>query len=233
MSTGVAPSASRIVPVDGRAVTVIVRADELDLATTGAEIAIDVAMLWSETESEVDVAVLPAGSDAVQVAVESAGLNVSPSSSCTVKVSPRATGVMPSANSTVPSEGNAVTVTTKADESKLVSIGAGIAISVVKLFLATVSNLELAVSDMAYSTAEWPATRQSQPRVRSPKEGRPNKPSFAHVANSHELCCLSLSEVAPKGTASESSFGSARPELLLIQRMYTIGLLLSVNLLSQ
>jgi uncharacterized UPF0146 family protein len=69
------------------------------------------------------------------------------------------TGVMPSASSTVPSEGNAVTVTTKADEAKLVSVGAGIAIGVAKLFSATVSDFELAVSDMAYSTAELFATR--------------------------------------------------------------------------
>jgi hypothetical protein len=151
MATGVTPSASRIVPVDGRAVTVIVGADELGLATTGAEIVIDVAMLWSETESEVDVAVLPAGSDAVQVTVESAGLNVSPSSSCTVKVSPRATGVMPSASSTVPSEGSAVTVTTNADEAKLVSVGEAIGIAVAKLFSATVSDVDFATRfDMAY-----------------------------------------------------------------------------------
>src|SRR5262249_31971497 len=190
------------------------------LASVGGGIAIDVAALFSGTVSEVEFSVKPAGvvtngvllgpitrvavadavllagSDTVKANVElvpklsSVGLNFRPVSCATVRVSPRATGVMPSASSTVPSEGNAVTVTTKADEAKLVSVGAGIAIGVAKLFSATVSDFELAVSDMAYSTAEWPATRHSQPRVRSPKEGRPNKPSFAHVANSHELCCL-------------------------------------------
>jgi hypothetical protein len=39
-----------------------------------------------------------------------------------------------------------------------VSVGAGIAIGVAKLFSATVSDFELAVSDMAYSTAKLFAT---------------------------------------------------------------------------
>jgi hypothetical protein len=113
-------------------------------------------------------AVLLAGSDTVKANVElvpklsSVGLNFRPVSCATVRVSLRVTGVMPSASSTVPSEGNAVTVTTKADEAKLVSVGAGIAIAVAKLFSATVSDFELAVKDMAYSTAELFATRESQ-----------------------------------------------------------------------
>jgi hypothetical protein len=43
-----------------------------------------------------------------------------------------------------------------------VSVGAGIAIAVAKLFSATVSDFELAVDDMAYSSAELFATRESQ-----------------------------------------------------------------------
>jgi hypothetical protein len=114
-------------------------------------------------------AVLLAGSDTVKANVElvpklsSVGLNFRPVSCATVRVSPSMTGVMPSASSTVPSEGNAVTVTTKADEAKLVSVGAGIAIAVAKLFSATVSNFELAVSDIAYSTAEWLDASKSNP----------------------------------------------------------------------
>jgi hypothetical protein len=159
------------------------------LASLGGGIAITVAALFSGTVSEVEFSVKPAGvvtngvllgpitrvavadavllagSDTVKANVElvpklsSVGLNFRPVSCATVRVSPRVTGVMPSASSTVPSEGNAVTVTTKADEAKLVSVGAGIAIGVAKLFSATVSDFELAVSDMAYSTAELFATR--------------------------------------------------------------------------
>jgi hypothetical protein len=163
------------------------------LASLGGGIAITVAALFSGTVSEVEFSVKPAGvvtngvllgpitrvavadavllagSDTVKANVElvpklsSVGLNFRPVSCATVRVSPRVTGVMPSASSTVPSEGNAVTVTTKADEAKLVSVGAGIAIAVAKLFSATVSNFELAVSDIAYSTAEWLDASKSNP----------------------------------------------------------------------
>jgi len=163
------------------------------LASLGGGIAIAVAALFSGTVSEVEFSVEPAGvvtngvllgpiarvavadavllagSDTVKANVElvpklsSVGLNFRPVSCATVRVSPSMTGVMPSASSTVPSEGNAVTVTTKADEAKLVSVGAGIAIAVAKLFSATVSNFELAVSDIAYSTAEWLDASKSNP----------------------------------------------------------------------
>jgi hypothetical protein len=157
--------------LDGIAVTLTVRADGPELVSAGADILVDV-----------DAAGLSAGSDTVKANVElvlkpsSVGLNFSPTSCATVKVSPRVTGVMPSASTTVPCEGNAVTVTTKADEAKLVSVGAGIAIGVAKLFSATVSDFELAVNVMAYSTAElFCGASKSNPLVRSPKEGRVNK----------------------------------------------------------
>jgi hypothetical protein len=126
-------------------------------------------------------AVLLAGLDTVKANVElvpklsSAGLNFRPVSCATVRVSPRVTAVLPSASSTVPSEGNAITVTSKADEAKSVSVGAGIAIAVAKLFLATVNNLELAVNDIADSTAEWLAMRQSQSLGPITEKGCPNK----------------------------------------------------------
>jgi hypothetical protein len=150
------------------------------LASLGGGIAIAVAALFSGTVSEVEFsvkpagvvtngvllgpitrvavadAVVPAGSDTVKANVKlvpklsSVGLNFSPISCATVKASPRVTGVMPSASSTVPSEGSVVTVTTNADEAKLVSVGAAIAIAVAKLFSSKVSDVEPAIRfDMA------------------------------------------------------------------------------------
>ena len=65
-------------------------------------------------------AVLPAGSDTMKPNVElrlapfMTGLKRSPVNCATVNVSPSVTGVMPSANNTTPSVGNAFTVTVKA-----------------------------------------------------------------------------------------------------------------------
>lgn len=163
------------------------------LASLGGGIAITVAALFSGTVSEVEFSVKPAGvvtngvllgpitrvavadavllagSDTVKANVElvpklsSVGLNFRPVSCATVRVSPRVTGVMPSASSTVPSEGNAVTVTTKANEAKSASVGAGIAIAVAKLFSATDSDFELAVNDMASSRGSMAVTRPPGP----------------------------------------------------------------------
>ena len=149
------------------------------LASVGAGIPIGVAVLFWGTVNDVQFvtkgvllgpiarvavadAVVPAGSDTVKAKVElvpkpsSDGLNFSPVSCATVKVSPRVTGVMPSASTTVPSEGSAVTVTTNADEAKLVSVGAAIAIAVAKLFSATVSDVEFAARfDMPTPVELW------------------------------------------------------------------------------
>lgn len=61
---------------------------------------------------------------------------------------------MLSESSSVPFDGNAVTVTTKADEPKSVSVGATMPISVAGLFSATVSNVELALKGTVPSPAE-------------------------------------------------------------------------------
>ena len=129
-------------------------------------------------------AVLLAGSDTEKANTElvptlsGVGLKFRPVSCATVSVSPRVTAVMPSASRTVPFEGNAVTVTTKADEAKVVSIGAGIAISVAELFSATVSNVEFAVSAMVHSTAEWLATVVAAP-AETPS-APPRRPCTSH-----------------------------------------------------
>jgi hypothetical protein len=133
-------------------------------------------------------AVLLTGSDTVNANVElvpelsGVGLKFRPVSCATVSVSPRVTGVIPFASRTVPFEGNAVTVTTKADESKSVSIGAEIAIPIAELFSATVSNLELAVSDMVHSTAEWLAT------VVAPPAAAPSPPHEPSAGNALREC---------------------------------------------
>jgi len=118
-----------------------------------------IVLLGPITRVAVADAVVPAGSDTVKAKVElvpklsSDGMNFSPVSCATVKVSPRVTEVMPSVSTTVPFEGSAVTVTTNADEAKLVSVGEAIAIGVAKLFSATVSDVDLATrSDMAYAS---------------------------------------------------------------------------------
>jgi hypothetical protein len=53
--TGVTPSARRIVPLDGSAVAITVKAAEAKPVSTGAAMPIDVAKLFSETESEVEL----------------------------------------------------------------------------------------------------------------------------------------------------------------------------------
>ena len=109
------------------------------MASTGAEIPIGVAGLFSGTLNDAQVvttgvllgpivnvavaeAILPAGSDTVKAKLEltpkllSVGLNFSPVSCCTDNVSPRVTGVSPSASNIVPSDGSAVTVTVSAED---------------------------------------------------------------------------------------------------------------------
>ena len=122
----------------------------------------DIVLLGPITRVAVADAVVPAGSDTVKAKVElvpklsSDGMNFSPVSCATVNVSPTLTGVMPSASSTVPSEGSPVTVTTNADEAKLVSVGTAMAIAVAKLFSATVNDVELSVRlDMAHLQPAW------------------------------------------------------------------------------
>ena len=118
-----------------------------------------IVLLGPITRVAVADALVPAGSDTVKAKVElvpklsSDGMNFSPVSCATVKVSPRVTEVMPSVSTTVPFEGSAVTVTTNADEAKLVSVGEAIAIGVAKLFSATVSDVDFATRfDMAYAS---------------------------------------------------------------------------------
>jgi len=136
------------------------------VGTSGAVDA-GIVLLGPITRVAVADAVVPAGSDTAKAKVElvpklsSDGMNFSPVSCATVKVSPRVTEVMPSVSTTVPFEGSAVTVTTNADEAKLVSVGEAIAIGVAKLFSATVSDVDFATRfDMAYAsgTRFGPAT---------------------------------------------------------------------------
>jgi hypothetical protein len=144
----------------------------------GGEGAIAVAEVFSDTVGPLKLsvligpiatvavpdAVLLAGSDTVKANVElvprllGVGRNSRPVSCATVSVSPKVTGVMPSESSSIPFEGNAVTVTTKADEPKSVSVGAPMPIAVAALFSATVSNVELAVRGMPPPLRNWLAT---------------------------------------------------------------------------
>jgi hypothetical protein len=73
-------------------------------------------------------------------------LNRSPVSCETVKLSPTVTGVLPFANSTVPSVGSAVTETLNCDKAKLASLGALIPIGVAPLFSPTVSDVAVVTS---------------------------------------------------------------------------------------
>ena len=137
------------------------------VATTGAELfsntvgVLELSVLLGPiARVAVADAVLRAGSDTVKANVElvpelsSVGPNFRPVSCATVRVSPAETGVMPSASSIIPFDGNAVTVTTRADEPKSVSVGATMPIAVAELFSATVSNVELAVKGTVPSPAE-------------------------------------------------------------------------------
>jgi len=120
-------------------------------------------------------ALLLAGSDTVKANVElvpklsSVGLNFSPISCATVKVSPRVTGVMPSASTTIPSEGSAVTATSNADEAKSVSLLSGNAMAVAKLFSATVCDVDLEIRfDMPYSRHLPKGMRGMLPKGQNP-----------------------------------------------------------------
>jgi len=166
--TGVIPSESSTVPPVGRPVIFTLNCDGVKLASAGAEIPIGVAGLFLGTIDDVqDVttglllgpidsvavadAVFPSGSETVNAKVELApkalivGLNFKPVSCAKDKDWPAFTGVIPSANSTIPSDGSLVTVTVNAEEAKLESTGDAMPIDVAKLFSATVSD-ELSVS---------------------------------------------------------------------------------------
>ena len=104
--------------------------------------------------------VLPPGSDTVNAKVEfwselsGVGLSSSPVSCATVRFSPTLTGVVPSASSTVPFDGSAVTVTLSWEAGKLASLGVGIPIAVAALFSVTVSEVEFSVNPAAAADGE-------------------------------------------------------------------------------
>ena len=80
------------------------------------------------------------------------GLNLNPVSCSTVKVSPKLTGVRPSASRTVQSDGRVVTVSVRAAEPKLVSTGAAMPIDVARLFSATESEVGAPAHHQRYSS---------------------------------------------------------------------------------
>src|SRR5204862_287009 len=75
-----------------------------------------------------------------------AGVNSSPINCATVRLSPMLTGVVPSARSTAPLDGSAVTVTLTWDAGKLASVGVGIPIAIAALSSATARNIEFSLS---------------------------------------------------------------------------------------
>jgi hypothetical protein len=139
-------------------------------------------------------AVFPAGSETVKAKVElslkplSAGLNFRPVNWVTLKVSPIVTGVMPSARSTVPSDGSAVTVAVKAEEAKLESIGAAIPIVVARLFSATVSEAELSFRGLLIGALPLLKDRDITSKAASSRSMR-QRPNAAESGSRYVLAC--------------------------------------------